>query len=417
MKIAIYGTSRSGKDYLIEKTVEHLQLNGINAIHIKGSETIFNLANRKYGRDFKFLDRFEQDDMREAFINIIAATSIDYDVTFVDGHYCFPCDDGFNVVFTDNDRDCYDHFFYLDTPSEIIINRFRSSPREKANYEIIQHQVEEWKRYEKNQLQIVCDELNKELVILDDDIESCKKFIESWIQDFDSRYNYAKITREIIDTLTHNSSAKTASKAFLLDCDKTIAINDVTYDFCNELGIESSTLKQIFEGDRYSSYQFHRVRNLYQSFKAIDIDSASIEAEKKIKYCCNLLQEIAKHKGAIVIGITSGVFDVWNRSIANSQVAQQLYGNQVFSDQKYFVTPLFKKLFAKSLIEKGFDVTAVGDSIIDIPMLELAHNGYVVAHEKTNKAVSHYFHLNKKTRVKQFSGDKHLYPIKQAKRL
>jgi phosphoserine phosphatase len=159
------------------------------------------------------------------------------------------------------------------------------------------------------------------------------------------------------------------------------------------------------------------VRNLYQSFRAVDIDSASFEAEKQIKYCPNLLQEIAKHKGAIMIGLTAGVFDVWNRSIKNSQAVHYLYGNQIFSDQKYFVTPLFKKLFAKALIEKGFNVTAVGDSIIDIPMLELAHNGYVVAHEKTNKAISHYFGLNNQTNIKQFLGDKHLYPIKQAKRL
>lgn len=417
MKIAIYGTSRSGKDYLIGKTVEHLHLNGVNAIHIKGSETIFNLANKKYGRDFKRLNRFEQDDMRDAFINIVEATSVDYDVTFVDGHYCFPSDDKFNVVFTDSDRDCYEHFFYLDTPSEIIIDRFRSSPGEKANYDIVQHEVEEWKAYEKNQLQIVCNELDKELVILDDSIESCKTFIASWVQDFDSHYNYVKITKDLIDTLNQETQVKAASKAILLDCDRTIAINDATYDFCDELGIKPSSLKQIFEGDRYSSYQFYRVRNLYQSFKAVDIVSASVEAEKKIKHCPKLRQEIAKHEDAIVIGLTSGVLDVWNHSIANSQAAHHLYGNPIFSDQKYFVTPLFKKLFATTLIEKGFNVTAVGDSIIDIPMLELAHNGYVVAHEKTNKAVSHYFDLNNQTRIKQFLGDQHLYPIKQAKRL
>lgn len=417
MKIAIYGTSRSGKDYLIGKIVEHLHLNDVNAKHIKGSETIFNLSKKKYGQDFKSLDRSKKETIRKGFVNIVEVISIDYDVVFVDGHYCFPFKDDFDVVFTDSDRDCYDHFFYLDTPSDIIIDRFRASSEGKANFEITKNEVEKWKNYEKLHLQIVCNELNKELIILDDNIESCQEFMSSWIQDFDLRYNYEKITRNIVEKITQSTSIKSASKVFLLDCDKTIAINDVTYDFCTELGINGLTLKNIFKGDRYSSYQFHRVRDLYRSFKAIDVDLAFTEAERKIKYCHNLLQEISKHKDAVVIGITSGVFEVWDRSIASSQAAHQLYGNQVLGDQKYFVTPIFKKLFARSLIEKGFDVTAVGDSLIDIPMLEAAHNGYIVAHEKINKAVSNYFHINKETRVKQIFGDKHLYNIRQAKRI
>lgn len=417
MKIAIYGTSRSGKDYLISKTVELLHLKGINARHIKGSETIFNLANEKYGQSFKNLSRLEQDNLRKGFVEIVEVTSIDHDVIFVDGHYCFPCDDGFNVVFTDEDRDCYDHFFYLDTPSDIIIDRFRSSPENKANYEITEDEIEEWKVYEKRQLQSICNELNKELVILDDDIESCKKFIASWVKNFDSHYNYLKITRDLIDNLNHAISVKSASRAIILDCDKTLSTNDATYDFCKELRINSSILKKIFHGDRYSSYQFYRLKNLYQSFESIDIDSASIKAEKEIKYCHKINQEIAKHKGATVIGLTCGVLNIWNRSIAQSKAVQHLYGNPVFNDQKYFVTPLFKKLFVRALIKKGFHVTAIGDSIIDIPMLELAHNGYVVAHDKTNNAVSHYFDLNDQTRVKQLLGEKHLYPIKQQKRL
>ena len=41
-------------------------------------------------------------------------------------------------------------------------------------------------------------------------------------------------------------------------------------------------------------------------------------------------------------------------------------------------------------MDKGKHVVAIGDSMIDIPMLEAANKGYLVAHEKLNKAVESY---------------------------
>ena len=56
MKIAIYGVSRSGKDYLIERVVTHLTTQGISAVHIKGSATLNELSNQEYGIPLKQAD-------------------------------------------------------------------------------------------------------------------------------------------------------------------------------------------------------------------------------------------------------------------------------------------------------------------------------------------------------------------------
>ena len=67
-----------------------------------------------------------------------------------------------------------------------------------------------------------------------------------------------------------------------------------------------------------------------------------------------------------------------------------LLGNTCKSEFEYLVTPLFKKEIASLLREKGKHVVAIGDSMIDIPMLEAADQGYLIAHEKLNKAVESY---------------------------
>lgn len=53
MKIAVYGVSRSGKDYLLERVVTHLSTQGISAIHIKGSATLNELSQQQYGIPLK----------------------------------------------------------------------------------------------------------------------------------------------------------------------------------------------------------------------------------------------------------------------------------------------------------------------------------------------------------------------------
>ena len=71
MKIAIYGTSRSGKDYLISHVLSHFNDVGISAIHLPGSSTLNGLAMKGYGRNFKQLCESEKHLLREEFTCIV----------------------------------------------------------------------------------------------------------------------------------------------------------------------------------------------------------------------------------------------------------------------------------------------------------------------------------------------------------
>ncbi len=52
MKFAIYGVSRSGKDYSIDALVQYFFANGKTLYHVKGSETLNHMALETYGVKF-----------------------------------------------------------------------------------------------------------------------------------------------------------------------------------------------------------------------------------------------------------------------------------------------------------------------------------------------------------------------------
>lgn len=52
MKFAIYGVSRSGKDYFIENLKEYFFKNGKSLLHIQGSDMLNLFALNKYGVKF-----------------------------------------------------------------------------------------------------------------------------------------------------------------------------------------------------------------------------------------------------------------------------------------------------------------------------------------------------------------------------
>jgi len=132
MKIVIYGVSRAGKNYLIEKMVNRLNAGGDKrAFHLEGSTTLNSMAETNYGTTFKKASEEQKDILRKEFVQIVKKIEGDFEVVFVDGHYAFIAEDGYHVVFTEDDQNAYDTFFYLDTPPEMIVQFAKNSKGEK----------------------------------------------------------------------------------------------------------------------------------------------------------------------------------------------------------------------------------------------------------------------------------------------
>ncbi|WP_415846545.1 hypothetical protein, partial [Vibrio aerogenes] len=188
MKLAIYGVSRSGKDYLIKNVIAYLkETTLLTVIHIEGSKTLNTLAQDMFQQSFKSLEESRKKVLREKFTEIVSEKDSEYDLVLVDGHYSFIDGYSHKVVFTEQDENVYDHFFYLDTPSEMIVDFSKKSTRDKRNLNITVEQVRNWKNYEKCELDKICKNHRKELVILDEDTKSSIKFIYFWFEFYSSK--------------------------------------------------------------------------------------------------------------------------------------------------------------------------------------------------------------------------------------
>jgi len=403
MKIAIYGVSRAGKDYLIKRIVKQLNAGAPKrAIHLKGSVTLNIMAQKAFDTTFKALSDEQKGRLRRDFSGLIHQKESEYDVVFVDGHYSFIDQDGYHVVFTEEDRNAYDAFFYLDTPSEMIVQFARNSHGDKKNTDIGAKEVRRWKLFEQGQMAQICGDLNKELIILDEDTASCVEFIESYVADGErERYEPHRIAESFINDILKESSLP--ERILLMDCDKTLSENDVTYEFCKQLGVDGRQLKQIFRNDRYTTYQFYKVAKLYGSKSDSEIRAAAIKAKCALRLSSSVQSDIGGNSGEVYrLAITSGVYPIWEL-MQEEQLFDSLIGCSEIHEAKGLITPLVKRAVALQLKAMGKTVVAVGDSVIDIPMLEIADSGFIIAHEKLSSAVSTYFDRVRDSPIKQVS--------------
>jgi hydroxymethylpyrimidine pyrophosphatase-like HAD family hydrolase len=403
VKIALYGVSRSGKNYFIEKLIERLKSKGKEQIfHLEGSVYLFKMAQKKFKKHFKLLTENEKSVLRSDFPKTLREKERVYGNVIVDCHYAFISEDGYNVVLTDSEKDAYDAIFYIDTPSDMIENYSKNSEGEKKNLSITAEQIRLWKKFDIENLQNICQSLNTELIILDENTENCLDFMELFLSKTDGfSFIAKKIALQIITE--HSDLISSHQEIVVLDCDKTISENDVTYDFCESLGIDRSVLKQNFKNNRYSLYQFYNIARSYHRYSESDLNRASDYAKSKVKLNDLLLKDVKKNRSdSLTIGLTSGVHRVWESISQEISFPQLLIGCHDLKRNKYLISTQVKLEFVKQLKKLGKTVYAIGDSPIDKPMLEVADKGFIVAHEKLNNGMTDYF-KNSPTKIQQLA--------------
>ena len=403
MKIVLYGVSRSGKNYLIERLAQELNKNGNSGLfHLEGSVTLNEMGQEKYGKKFKHLTETEKDVLRKLFTAVIGEKEKLYNNIIVDGHYAFIDGEDYKTVFTDSDRDAYDSFFYLDTPSDMIVSFSQKTVGEKNNMSITADEISRWKQFEIKNLNTICNKMDKELIILDENTANSIEFISKFIAEKESTPFSAKTIATHMITQNIDKIEK-YKKIFVLDCDKTISNNDVTYDFCYTINIDKSKLKENFVNDRYSLYQFFNMAKLYSEKTTLELENACKFAKSKVSINHELIEQIKNEcEEYLFIGLTSGVHMVWE-SIANEICFPQfVLGCDNLEMPSYLVSAQVKYEFVKQLQSMGYLVNSIGDSLIDAPMLEASDNGFIVAHEKLSAGMVTYFKDNE-SRIKQLS--------------
>ena len=179
-RIAVFGISRAGKDYIIDGAINRLTQQGEEYRHISMIGTVQALLNGRKLKEMDYQNKLKlMDEAHSKMDSESASTNI-----IVDEHYCFPkyyggkiihsgyvdeklpfkevYDDElemvYEVVFNESELKKYDSAFFLDIDPSIILERFRTSEGGKANYDITLTDVRNWILFEKYNLKRLCAE-------------------------------------------------------------------------------------------------------------------------------------------------------------------------------------------------------------------------------------------------------------------
>ncbi len=364
MTFSIYGVSRSGKDYLIQKLKEYFESRGKSLLHVNGSATLNEIASERFSKKIKELTEDEKNELRISFIEYIHKVERDNPFVVVDGHYAFY--DGERKlfkVFTEYDLRCYEKFFYLDTKPEDIVSRMRNSEGDKKNTSITAEAVYAWQNFEIDEMTKDLLEADKELHIVRFDNDFCLEYI------FDTVTSIKYDSKVIADQMLAGVEL-TCSTVILTDCDKTLSVEDSTNIALDYIGASKKPLKDIFGGDRYSNYQMMLANRYYESIQAFTNDSLAVVRDT-ISINTGIIEDLKSKVNVNILAISAGNSDIWKGIIEKCGLnATVLQNNGVTSKYvKYYI--------AKRLRERGKFVIAIGDSILDSLMLCEANIGYL----------------------------------------
>lgn len=384
MTFSIYGVSRSGKDYLIQKLKKYFELKGKSLLHINGSATLNKMSAERFSKKFKELSENEKNELRISFIEYIHIIERENPYVVVDGHYAFYDKEGkLFKVFTEYDLNCYEKFFYLDTKADDIIERMRNSEGEKKNTSMTSEAVSVWQNYEIEEMtkDLLADD--KELHIVRFDNDFCLEYIFDVVTSdkYDSKAIAAKLLAEVnIYTST----------VILTDCDKTLSVEDSTNIALDYIGASSKPLKEIFGGDRYSNYQMMLVNRYYESVHVFTKETLAVVRDT-ITLNNGIIEDLKGKTNVNILAISAGNSDIWEGIISKCGL------NAVVLRNNGIISKYVKYYTAKLLRERGKFVIAIGDSILDSLMLCEANIGYL-ATKGYRKNIESFVQANKQLR-------------------
>ncbi len=364
MTFSIYGVSRSGKDYLIQKLKEFFEINGLTLLHINGSATLNEMAESRYSKRFKFLTDDEKNSLRIAFIEYIHEKERCNPYIVVDGHYAFYDAEGkLFSVFTEYDLKCYEKFFYLDTNPDDIVDRMRTSDGEKKNTSMTSQDVRTWQNYEIDEMTKTLLGDDKELHIIKYDSDFCLKYIYDTVTS--DKYDSKAIAEKMIKGISLKNTT-----VILTDCDKTLSFEDSTNIALEYIGASKLPLKDIFGGDRYSNYQMMLANMYYENIGAFTDESLEAIVER-ITINQEIVDDLKSKKNADILAISAGNSIAWKRILSNCGLNATVL-------QNYGLTSKYVKYYVANLLRKrGKFVIAIGDSLLDSLMLTEANLSYL----------------------------------------
>jgi adenylate kinase len=176
IRVALFGVSRSGKNYTIDDFMELAKAHGMEFIHMSPMDMI---RARLKGRRLRYMPECEKKELVREVRDEIDLMAEDHNV-IVDEHYCYPATFGgkklengyydeklphdifhrpdfraeYEVVFPRFESLKYDMFATMYIDPNIIVERSRTSKGAKYNPFVTAEEIEEWQRAETEGLEL-----------------------------------------------------------------------------------------------------------------------------------------------------------------------------------------------------------------------------------------------------------------------
>lgn len=344
MRIAVYGLPSSGKTTLIEKIP--------NVTAIAGRETLDRLS------DGKFSDMEEDEKRRIRVLYTRYLLELEDEIIVSDGHYSFLD----NVVFTPDDGDIYDVFFYLYCKPDELLQRFSQSEKNKKYSNLSEETLKQWQEFEIESLRKECHRRNKDFYVISDYNQTTLfyRFFDLIV----NGYSVVADARIIVEKINSMYPDIYSRELCIVDGDKTVIEQD-SFRFC----YEGKTT--VFDGDFYTGYQSY-------------LFSKEIEAINSIPDCINKIKlnddvwDMINDKQYVVL--SSGITIVWKKLKEIFGLAEVIASPMISADSKYYIVKFLK--------EKGYRIIACGDSKNDYYMLKEADMGYLKIGSKISRSLS-----------------------------
>ena len=329
MKYALYGLPCSGKTTLLDDLK-------INVVH--GSAELNKMASDK----FSDLPDTEKKSLRIRYCEQLKARTGSF---ISDGHYSFL--DG--VVFTKADGELYDVFIYLYCKPEIIKERLKNSVKNKEFAGLSVERIRKWQNIEIESLRAECHKRSKDFYVVHDLTSSN---LQNFIDNIEKGYSSYDIAEHIADKIIQIYPSP--CEIHICDGDKTIIEQD-SFRACT-----NNYITLAFDGNFYTGYQSLQFN---MEIKNIVYDISKLSAITLNKKIYNRISD----KNYIIL--SSGITKLWDKLSVQFELKNVIADTLISADTKYFAIKLLQ--------EKGYTVTAYGDSKNDLYMLKQADQGYL----------------------------------------
>ncbi|KAJ5801755.1 uncharacterized protein N7518_003823 [Penicillium psychrosexuale] len=368
--IGLYGLPGSGKSFRLEelKTV----LDNDKFAFYDGSNVI--AAVTPGGLEaFQILTKEGKNDARErAIARVKQECSNTGKIAIVAGHFMFWAeeDEHGQSVCTPSDLATYSHILYLNSPAELIAE-YRLNDAKRCRPTVSTSHLARWQQIEQSHLRQLC---------------RCHDILFTLVSPLVSASKLEWKTYSTVETV------------IMMDADKTLASEDSGVLFWEQVRSASAKrnpLKALFSSPLgYSYTAFRQATLLYEeAFDDVEFEACCQTVSSMVHMhsdIIDLLYLIRDASHVRVVVVTCGIRSVWEKVLKRMGLSKQVQviGGGRLSDG-LVVTPSVKAGLVTYLSTvRHLYVFALGDSPLDLGMLESADQAIVVTGEETTRSNS-----------------------------